>query len=348
MIYHIVSETGVIVFSNLNSSCLSCSSDCTVLSQSIDKCVLSCAKKRYGKTNKGKATIFICSDDSVHVASSRRFKEKLELYADLLDEISAIKVTTVDAINKNVKRLLHNLTSLNAHNIQELYALVPQNILAENLRSQISIINDFVSKDPKETALAFLRLTKINASMKNEFSVFRKLYESSPTLQHKYHKIHKVCLNVLYIFFQDFTDNKVHVNVDPTEANVYIDYESFCVALYHLFDNATKYVQPDSRLSVSFNKTKDNYIISLDMMSFKIFDYEIDQLTTEGYFGKYAKMTDKAGDGIGMSLVLKLLELNNASIKIRHNIRPAKSFALNGVEYDNNQFEIVIPNKYVN
>ena len=79
------------------------------------------------------------------------------------------------------------------------------------------------------------------------------------------------------------------------------------------------------------------------MMSLKILPEELHSITNEGFSGFYAKQLRKAGDGIGMSLVNRLLELNDAVINININVTPSKNFAFNNVEYENNHFEILFP-----
>ena len=78
-----------------------------------------------------------------------------------------------------VNRLVHNLTSINAHNIQEIYDLVPQDVLAQNWRKQLDFIKTEIKQDLDKAALMFLRIAKHNTHMRSEFSIYRKIENDS-------------------------------------------------------------------------------------------------------------------------------------------------------------------------
>ena len=54
-----------------------------------------------------------------------------------------------------------------------------------------------------------LNLMKNNAAIKMEFSVFGKLYGTKEKVKNQKHNIRKALMNVLHLFFQDFTDRNI-------------------------------------------------------------------------------------------------------------------------------------------
>lgn len=334
---HIVTKEDKTIFSNVEIKCLQCISTCTS-SNEIINCIVSKEKRRRGKIVNDEGAVYLCTGQRDYINSSRIFKEKLLITSETLMELEATKNEIKDDLNKDSKRLIHNLTSLNAHNIQELYNLVPQDVLTEEYSRQINIIGDLIIKHPEEAAKMFIRIAKHNAAMKTEFSVFKKLYEPNPILQPKRHNVRKVVLNVLHTFFQDFTDNFVHVEVKSDVSYLEFDYESMHVALYHIIENATKYTASHSTLIISFVKNPSSFDIAFEMLSIKIENDEINLILDEGYCGKNAKELNKNGSGIGLNRVKRILELNNAELIVKNNIKPSTGKYIIGVKYETNQF----------
>lgn len=339
---HLTNDRGESRYSTLPQECFACMSRCNSSSK-IVTCDLNKKKRRQGKEANKVGTAYLCSSEEDYLNSSKIFKYKLAFYLALVPEVRAIRESIREELNKETKRLIHNLTSLNAHNIQEVYSIVPQDALTKNIKKQLSTTKSYIDSNTSEAAAALLRIAKNNVSIRNEFSVFKKLYEVSPMLNRNYHSIHKVVLNVLHPFFNDFAANYIDVNVSASTERVYLDYESIHVALYHIIENASKYICPSSKMQISFKRTGNVLIILFDMVSLKIEDVDVDKIFEEGYSGVNAIATEKAGNGIGMNIMLRVLRLNGASLRIRRNVYPSCAKSVDGVPYENNYFEIELP-----
>lgn len=208
---------------------------------------------------------------------------------------------------------------------------------------QITFVEEIVKNDPKETALTLLKIAKNNAAMKVEFSVFKKLFDINPDLQKREHNVHKVLMNVFYLFFPDFTDKNVKVTIGDNN-NKYIaffDYESLHVALYHLIENAAKYIKQNTTLTVGINNYEEMSEIIFDMISIEITQSERTKIFEEGVSGYIATQIGKSGLGIGMSMAKKIIELNSGSIEIR--TYPETMENIMGVKFQKNEFIIKLP-----
>lgn len=298
---------------------------------------------RVGKISSNLGNIFGASNKSDYIKSAQKFRTKLETILSSIAYVEKAIGTHRDATNANTRRLIHNLTSLNAHIIQEIYSLVPQELLASKSRNHIDVVLRIISESPREAALAFLAIAKANASMKTEFSVFKNLFNPQPHLQRKHHVVHKVLMNILYLFFPDFTDKDVYVSVNESTLTAWFDYESIHVALYHLIDNSSKYIKPRSQLSIGIFEQNKNAIISFKMTSLKIAEDEIQTIFEEGFSGELAKKTGKSGNGIGTFIMKKMIDLNGGALNV--NIHPETVKSIMGIEYQENDFEIVLPRK---
>ena len=138
-------------------------------------------------------------------------------------------------------------------------------------------------------------------------------------------------------FFVDFSDKDVYVNVGECRSSVHCDYETLQVALYHLIENASKYVKPKSTIDILFNE-KDNRInVHFKMTSLYIEEKEYSKIFIEGYSGSEAKKTYKDGEGIGMWRIKQMLELNDFTIELN----AGKVIEnLNGFRFSDNEFII--------
>jgi len=336
----ITGYSGKVLHTNLDKACLGCVEQCNSITEIVIECPLFKEKRRRGKSVDQLSLVYLCTSEKDLIRSSRLFKEKMNVYSEMLLELMLLKEEIREDINQETKRLIHNLTSLNAHSIQDLYNLVPQDLLTKNFKDQRSITREIIFNNLDEAASTFLKIAKNNASVKTEFSVFSKLYETNPVLNLKKHNVRKVVFNLLYIFFQDFTDSDIYVTVDENYDNIIFDYESIHVALYHLFENATKYAKPHEDILITFFRTQTHFDINIKMISIQITDEDANRLSDESYSGVYAKKLNRAGGGIGLNRVKRILELNNAKLIINRNIYPQVSVLHNKVPYERNEFKI--------
>jgi signal transduction histidine kinase len=305
--------------------------------------ILQGKKIRGGVLDLGSAKLYAFSSKDDFIKSGKCFMTAINLASQATSSLQQIIVKCQEQANSSTNRLLHNLVTLNAHNIQEIYSVIPQDALAKMpAAQQVSLVEGIIKKDPKDAAFAFLRIAKNNAAMKAEFSVFKKLFEENPRLEQKSHNVHKVLLNILYLFFPDFTDKEVRVKIScPENTIAFFDYESIHVALYHLIENAVKYVKPNTVVDIDIYEINKKVTLSLAMTSLKISEKEKTAIFNEGYSGEIALALGKAGSGIGMSRVSKILEINNASISVSFDPSTIKEHF--GVPYQQNIFAVNLP-----
>lgn len=338
--YRITDSDGNIAFCNLHPKEIDRISCINSKSQKIDG-----TNFRAGLVSNQHGTVVAFSSSKDYIKSSAKFSTVLSIILDSTEMVNEVVKEARANINKSTSRLIHNLTSLNAHNIQEIYSLIPQENVSQKIGGQISYVENIVKEDPKETAYSLLRIAKNNAAMKVEFSVFRKLFDSNPDLQIREHNVHKVLMNIFYLFFSDFTDKNVRVKIGDNKNKYFasFDYESFHVAIYHIIENAAKYIKPKTILKVEIKNVGKFVEIVMDMISLEIKKSEADRIFEEGISGELAYRMRKSGDGIGMNRAKKILELNSGSVSVNPHCDTVE--ALMGVNYQRNIFTISLPKR---
>ncbi|WP_158558920.1 sensor histidine kinase [Rhodoferax lacus] len=316
--------------------------DQSILSGLASESTLSVSGKyRIGKMSNQLGTIIAISNEKDFVCSSQKFKNTARCILNSLAYTQNVIDLQRSITNKNTARLIHNLTSLNAHNIQEVYSLIPQEEISGKIKGHVEYVKQTVIEHPIDAANVLLRIAKNNAAMKAEFSVFKKLFNPHPEMHPSQHVVHKVLLNVLYLFFSDFTDKNVDIKIDRSDAKAYFDYESIHVALYHLIDNAAKYTKPSSTFDIKFDTNSVGVAIVFRMKSVRILETEINRIYEEGFSGSIPTKIGKAGNGIGMGIIRTIIQINGGSVNLKsdHSTRE-NDF---GIDFEINEIVIELP-----
>lgn len=340
--YKLVNSKGIILFNGLTHEEIAVTEKIDPPSQQVK---IGNITVRAGVARSAYGTVFGVTEDKDYLKSTKKFNDALKALSETLLTFENLVSDLRQQQNTNTSRLLHNLVTLNAHNIQEIYSLIPQDVLTKTAASkQVQMVEKIVKTDSKDTAISLLRIAKNNASMKTEFSVFNKLFDSNPRLEKKHHNIHKVLMNILYLFFPDFTDKNVIINVEcPENTIAFFDYESIHVALYHLIENAVKYVKSNTDVGIFITSSGDIVSVVLRMYSLEIAEHEVEAIFEDGYSGEASKQTGKCGSGIGMGRVKDILNINQAKISVQ--IYPSTKHQYRNATYQMNTFRIDLPTK---
>ena len=338
MIYHITDEIGTKLSSNAQQECLDCILECSK-SCTKTKCPKDRKEKRIGKIFDDKVIIFLC--DEKYVNSSKMFKKELLLLNNFSGELRNFLNSAGKDMSKQVFRLLHNLVTYNAHILQDIYSIIPQEELSKRGKEVVNAINTELLKGDINNSVSILRILKNANLMKSEFTIFKKLYEPESSINIMEHEIHKVVLLVFNSFWYDLLQNGNFINIEKCNIKIPFDYESVSAAFAHIIDNTCKYIAPNTELNVKFSNTADKLILSFEMISAKINDDEVEKIFFDGYSGEIPRIHDLQGKGVGLYMVKRLLALNEAEIKVKANPERVDPFVYNNIPYQNNIFQII-------
>lgn len=323
-------------FDNESLSCYECESKC--MSDNLHvSCIYFQKNMRYGKKEINSGSIFICCSEKT-AKKSKLLKEKLEVFThslpNLISLCEEVKKTAKKEERDSYAKIVHNIKSINAKNIQAIYSLIPQEKMIEHYKNQILYIRSSLLNNPDSAAMMFFRIMKNNLSMVTEFSAHDKLTLENPFLSINRNEIKKVILNVYHAFAEELRIKNIDFRISDKKQYVYFDYDTIRLALYHLFSNASKYIKPNSRFNVEWGEFDDKINIKFEMKSVLIHSEEIDAILEDNYSGKNVKEHLK-GSGLGMGQIKQALKLNNADLVIK----PGKKIERhNKVDYADNVF----------
>ena len=302
---------------------------------------------RIGRKRCDFGTIFTLTTNPKYVNRYKLFKELVEFSLIAIEPFANLHNAIVTQQSKKIEELIHNITSLNTYSIQDLFLLVPQKILSENINTQKDIIRKIILEKPNVTIDAILKLIKYNLAMKVEFSVFERIQNPTASVTKLSHSIRTLILSIIQIFIDDFEKKRIVVSIDASqvsERRIEIDDDSLFVSLFYLLQNSVKYCCPNSKYKIFFKEEQDRFSILFEMVSIKIEDAEVDLLTSLGYRSDLAKRLDDEGKGIGMYRIVKTLKINNATLHIKPR-NTDYSRTIDKIVYEANQFKITFLNQ---
>ncbi len=339
MEFLIRSELGQIISTNIiETTVINQLAQCKSNLETIT-CTFSNRKRRQGFISENGYYLYLaCYDLNI---TNKIFNHYLKVFKLLSKEVIQNLELNKTKESQKTRRLKHNLINHNTNILQELYKLIPQDSFKAGT-NHVEIIQNGIKKDIKKSAFTYLKVLKSSNLMKAEFDVYEMLDKNNPYLDFYEHQIHKVILLTLNPFWLDLVENKININIQPFHEKVNIDYKTISVALSHLFDNATKYVMPNTELKITFKSTTNLLYVEFDMISLKVEAEEVVKIFSEEVSGYWSEQLELAGDGIGMFMINKLIKLNNGEIEFKANVDKSKELKYNNIPYENNKITITL------
>lgn len=256
-------------------------------------------------------TAIAISSDSDRVKSKKIMDQEVN--------VVILAAPTIDASTKHAeqrtRRLIHNLKSLTAKTSQEIFYIVKQETLLSCPRDSVQYVSDELKDNSVDAAKALIEILKNQLAQKAEFSAFEKLSGKVGSMKMELHDVHRVLMNVFYLFFGEFLTKKVKAYVEPTRLQAVFDYDSVHTCIYYLVENAVKYTMRNSVLNVVTSEDGNGFIdISIQMESLAIAPEETDRVFEEAVSGKYAVNEKLSGAGIGLFLAREMARLNGGGL----------------------------------
>ena len=341
--YYAVNSNGDYLFDNFPSHLVSLITNFREISDPFEVIINGIKHQgRLGKKSNNFGTMYTLTIEEKYVIRKKLFKELLEISTISLESVTNLQKSIIEQHNKKAEEFIHNVTTLNGYSIQDLFTLIPQDTLSENINKQKEIIKALIIEKPNNTVITLLQLIKYNIAMKVEFSVFERTQKAPGFIKKFSHSIRGILLSILQIFIEDFEKKEIEVSLDAGQASerrIEVDYDSLFVSFFYLLENSVKYCCPKTKYKIIFKEETNHFAIIFNMISIKIESSEVSKLTEHSYRSDTAKKINAEGKGIGMYRITKTLKFNNAEIEITPRINDFRK-QIGNIEYEGNQFKI--------
>ncbi len=270
--------------------------------------------KKQGKINLSNGYVYLCSSDEK--ISNTEFKKTSKMYTMFFDMLYKNKQGLIAIEDEENKQFRHNITSFTAHLSQEIYKLIPQEILIQRgYEKQLDAIQKIILDDVKATSNMLLSLLKDLKAIKTEIDAYEMLTAKEPNLSIQAHSIHKVLHFSLAHFMKLLKEKEINIKITNCESTVMIDYKSVSVVFNNIFSNIQKYILPNSELNINFKGSNGILELEIDMKSVKVEEDEIEKIFHPKYSGKWAKKSKLDGTGMGLYVASELMKLNDSMIE---------------------------------
>lgn len=276
----------------------------------------------------------IVEGDSDLLKSSKLFKKTMRIYGEMSNLFLEYYLHKIRAHS-------HTLRSIQGKMKQKMDGLASKkDFRGQNYAESVKSISNKVTNNVNKTADVLCYLNKRISEIDVHIEGFDVLYMGDEVETNiRSHDIKKVLQNIIAPSLEELSKIDIGVNFHikdeySRENKVPLDYKLMNLAFINFFDNAIKYARPDSKMDIFFEKNGTHFELKIVMMSLRIEHDEIEKVFRDGYVGKYA--TEESGDGIGMYVIKKSLEMMHMKV----NIVPDYSVSdnLNGKQYVKNSF----------
>ncbi len=278
-----------------------------------DSCSLNGFRQVYRTYSFGAVRIVgLTSDDAL--ATSRIAGRTADAYANILDTLLSIKRSQ----ETQFSIFSHNLVTTHSRLQDEIESIISEEKLAkaENYSQQIAEIKEAIEGDLKGVSESIFEIAKRIIDLQSQITGFKILSgEIQPNIFPQ--NLKKVLLNIIYPYYEDFREKDIGIRIyidDMVAASnlLPLDYKLFNIAIHHFLNNALKYTYPSSRIDIRYDVSTK--ILSFDMISLRIEEYELDSIFDLKVSGENSK--GFPGDGIGMYMIKKALKLLDSSLEI--------------------------------
>ncbi len=259
----------------------------------------------------------IATEDELAAKTSRISSRVADAYSRMILTIKKIR----DDSDYTYTTLRHNLVTTHTKLQGEVGSVVSESELmkCEQHSDQVDFVKKSILSDTQKTTDAFLEIVKRVVDLQAQIKGFEML-EGKVDLDIGTHNIRKILLNILYPFYKELKEANIsiYVNIPTDTSEIYsiqCDYQVFNIAMHHFINNIIKYAKPYSKVSITFNQ--DQKTLMFSMLSIKINKEELKTIFDLKISGK--NVGELAGDGVGMYMVKKSLNLLGASMEVSPN-----------------------------
>lgn len=294
--------------------------------------------KRQNKEAVQDGYIYMCSYDTsmTNKIFFYYFDMLKTIHIAYLEKVKNIELNLI----KDIRRLQHNVNTYNATIQDEITNLVPLDDIHNNWKEVVLFVEEIIKNKPRATAITLLKTMKFSTFITAEMTVHDYINAEAIKLETYPHSIHRIIKLSLQPYFLEFVENEIDIKINNCYEKVLVDYPTISVILGHLWNNAIKYMHPNSTLEINFQYSGKHLVTKIRMFSLKIENEEIEDIYKEGYSGKWAKMISKDGHGIGMFYIKRLTEMNGGYLNVQAGITVTK---INGIPYAYNEFCLSLP-----
>lgn len=292
-----------------------------------------CKKGRYAARNsKGDVDFIYCHERST-VAKQAKHISKITTAS--FDTITRACQRRSDEVNELRTIAYHNAQKMNASIGQKLDKVIPD---LSQPGDRISRIASEIEKNSIAAAKDILSVRKGVEQIEAEYNLVEVLDSREPFADNELMTVraHKLLVSSFYLHADEFTAQKVYVDIQDTDISLRVDYGVAKSAISQIFSNAVKYCRPNSDIIVSLQVISEYVEISFTMESLKISNEDSTRIVE--LWGRGSQAPKKNGTGIGLYAVRRYMWMHKGYLAIDNGEKIHST--VNQREYTTNTFRL--------
>ncbi|MFA6354797.1 MAG: ATP-binding protein [Candidatus Paceibacterota bacterium] len=225
---------------------------------------------------------------------------------------------TVESISlHNTKHFISDINSALSMIIKE------KELLKKTASERMELIMNEIDSKKMELAISLQDIFRNAKHATLAYGVSDYFFKESKLRECDYsiQKIHGLVVSVFYLYENYFKEKNIKVSIvgDVRDIDVSVNYSSIKIALDQIFNNMLKYCKKNSAVHITFKKNDEKFIdIIFSMESVCVADNEQREIFKIGVRGEKAKEYSSSGEGIGMAVIRKLIDLNCGEFIFEH------------------------------
>ena len=224
--------------------------------------------------------------------------EVLRIKSDFVSSVSHEFKTPITSIKVLIERLRQGKVN-SSHKKKEYYSIISED--ADKLSSMVRNILDFSKVEEGRKEFVFQE-SDVAQLVKDEIENFKKV---------------KIYAGI-----------KIDLQIFPDIPRIYVDRESFSLALVNLLDNAFKFSLEKKKLFIEVKRDAENIRVDVMDKGIGIPSGEMDKIFDKFYQGKNAAQQSIRGTGLGLALVKHALEAHGGKVLAESKVGQGSTFSL--------------------
>lgn len=187
--------------------------------------------------------------------------------------------------------------------------------------------NDNLSEEEKKVYLEIIDTeTKRLSKLSNNLLKLSALDSGAKELQIKKYDLGKQLKNVILCLEPQWLKKNIEFEIDCPKTNINADEELMSEVWINLLSNGIKFTPNNGKMYVSVKRKAENFQVTIKDSGIGIKEEEQKHIFERFYMADKSRKRELGGNGLGLSIVKKIIDLHGGSISVESEVNKGTSF----------------------